>query len=213
VAHWNLLQLATALVQLTDDPGPFQDALDRYGDVYNEGFAAMTNERLGWGPPRPGDDALVGELFALLTRTEVDQVLFHRELAGVPVDPGGALPDEALMAPLADAWYQPEELAAEVGDEVARWLRSWGRRVGEGGMGDGERRSRMDAVNPRFVLRNYLAQEAIDAAEQGDVSLVLELLDVLRHPYEEQPGRERFAARRPDWARHKVGCSMLSCSS
>jgi len=213
VAHWNLLQLANALVQLTNDPEPLQASLDRYGDAYNEGFAAMTNERLGWGPPRPGDDTLVGDLFTLLTRTEVDQVLFHRDLARVPVDPDGTLPDAALLAPLADAWYQPEELAGEVGEAAVSWLRSWGRRVAEGGIGDTERRRRMDAVNPRFVLRNYLAQEAIDAAEQGDEHLLHELLDVLRRPYDEQPGRERFAARRPDWARQRVGCSMLSCSS
>jgi len=213
VVHWNLLQLANALVLLTDDPEPLQASLDRHGDAYNEGFAAMTNERLGWGPPRDGDDALVGELFKVLTRTEIDQVHFFRDLARVPVDPDGGLPDEALLSPLTQAWYHPEELAGEVGDAVAAWLRVWGRRVAEGGVADNERRRRMDAVNPRFVLRNYLAQEAIDAAEQGDLSLVLELLDVLRHPYDEQPGRERFAARRPDWARHRVGCSMLSCSS
>ncbi len=211
VAHWNLLQLANALAPLTDDLEPLQVALDRYGTAYNDGFAAATNERLGWGPPRDGDDALVGQLFSLLPRTEIDQVLFFRDLAQVPVD--GDRTDDELLAPLAEAWYQPEEQAGEVGEALVAWLRSWGRRVVDGGLADEERRRRMDALNPRFVLRNYLAQEAIDATEQGDPSLVLELLDVLRHPYDEQPGRERFARRRPEWARERVGCSMLSCSS
>jgi len=121
--------------------------------------------------------------------------------------------DDELLAPLAPAWYRPEEVDGDGRAAVVAWVRAWGRRVEEGGIPDDERRRRMDAVNPRFVLRNWLAQEAIDAAEAGDPSAVLELLDVLRRPYDEQPGRERFAARRPEWARHRVGCSMLSCSS
>ena len=211
IAHWNLMQLGSALLPLTDDTEAMQAALDGYGTAYREGFRRMMAERLGWGDVREGDDELVNELFATLVRTETDQVVFFRELALVPTSESAT--DDELLAPLRDAWYSPDEVAGEVRAAFVGWLRSWGRRVVDGGLDGGERRRRMDALNPKYVLRNYLAQEAIDAAEQGDSSLVWELLDVLRRPYDEQPGRQRFAAKRPEWARVRVGCSMLSCSS
>jgi uncharacterized protein YdiU (UPF0061 family) len=71
----------------------------------------------------------------------------------------------------------------------------------------------MDRVNPQYILRNYLVQIAIEKAEKNDFTGIWELLDLIRRPYDTQPDRKIFCAKRPEWARHKPGCSMLSCSS
>ncbi|MCD9624752.1 protein adenylyltransferase SelO [Rhabdothermincola salaria] len=211
VVHWNLLQLANALANLVDDPGSLQDAIDGYARSYNDRFRTMTVARLGWGEPTDGDDALLDGLWSVLVSAEIDQVRFHRDLADVPVDP--AVTDDELLAPLAAAWYQPEQLTGDVRSALVTWLRDWAGRAAASGLGEGERRAAMDRLNPLYVPRNYLAQQAIDAAEQGDLAELHELLEVLRRPYDDQPGKERFAERRPDWARTRVGCSQLSCSS
>ena len=72
---------------------------------------------------------------------------------------------------------------------------------------------RMNAANPKYVFRNYLAQQAIDALAAGDASVLERLMGVLRRPYDEQPEASDLAARSPEWARNRAGCSALSCSS
>jgi uncharacterized protein YdiU (UPF0061 family) len=139
--------------------------------------------------------------------------IFYRQLARVERSFAQAADDETLMAPLFDAYYDPEHLTGEQRARIGNWLRHYLARVAQDGTPDAVRRERMHAVNPKYVLRNYLAQLAIDRAEQGDYAMVHDLLALLRRPYDEQPGQDAYAQKRPDWARHRAGCSMLSCSS
>ena len=215
VVGWNLAQLANALVPLVEHSERLQAALDEYGDLYGKGFAVMIATRFGWGEPADGDVELINEFFAVLSATETDYVLFCRLLADVRLPSPGTetITDEALISPLIDAYYQPDELRGVVLTRIAGWLRRWGSRVLAGGLPDDERRTVMHSVNPKFVLRNWMAQEAIDRAHAGDPSQIPLLLEVLRRPYDEQPEHNRLAARRPEWARNRVGSSMLSCSS
>ena len=211
VALWNLGQLANALYPILGEVEPLEEGLELYRESYRQGWQEMMAGKLGLNAFDPStDDELIAELQHVLTLTETDMTLFYRGLADVREENGG---DESLMAPLAEAWYRPEEITPDKRERIGRWIRSYLARVRREGIADSERRRRMNAVNPRFVLRNYLAQLAIDKAETGDFSLIARLLDVLRRPYDEQSGQEEFAQKRPEWARHRAGCSMLSCSS
>jgi uncharacterized protein YdiU (UPF0061 family) len=228
IAQWNLLRLANALYALFDSPEPLEQALAVYGETLDQGLRSMLAQKLGLnsfhGEPHlfgehtlAPDQELVNDLFRVLaggssgeSSAEIDMTLFYRRLADVPAQ--GVATDEELLSPLSESFYGPE-LPGDAKRELAGWLRRYQLRLQADGTPDATRKDRMNLVNPRFVLRNYLAQLAIDKAEAGDVSMVGELLDVLRHPYDEQPGRESFAAKRPEWARNRAGCSMLSCSS
>ncbi|MCP4222338.1 MAG: hypothetical protein GY773_03230 [Actinomycetia bacterium] len=115
--------------------------------------------------------------------------------------------------PLADAFYDRSALNGADEDRLVAWLRRYRDRVRNDTRAPGERIAAMNRINPVYVLRNYLAQEAIEAGEQGSFAMVNELLEIVRNPYDEQPGQERFSRKRPDWARDRPGCSTLSCSS
>jgi len=215
VAFWNLGQLANALFPLleTDDIAPLQAALNVYQQAFAEGWQTMMANKLGLQQfNQETDHDLCAELLTILQSIETDMTIFFRRLALLDTHNIQA-GDWQLMSPLLDAYYLPEQITPEYQARLGAWLRAYlGRLHGEG-LPDGTRRQRMDAVNPKYVLRNYLAQLAIDQAEQGDFTKVDELLELLRHPYDEQPDKEGFAAKRPDWARQRAGCSMLSCSS
>jgi uncharacterized protein YdiU (UPF0061 family) len=214
MAMWNLAQLGNALYPLIEDVDPLQNALNTYSKTFNEGWKAMMAQKLGLSAFEPEtDDALIKELQTVLQLVETDMTLFYRKLGLVTRSQAEDADDEALMAPLLEAYYDPASLAVEHRGQIGNWLRRYLARVGRDGTPDAVRRERMHAVNPKYVLRNYLAQLAIDQAEQGDYAMVNDLLELLRRPYDEQPERDVYAHKRPDWARHRAGCSMLSCSS
>jgi len=212
IALWNLAQLANAVYPLIEQPEPLQQGLQLYGDVYQQNWRQMMADKLGLGEFDPvTDEELIKELEQVLMLAETDMTIFYRQLA--KLDGELESDDEELLRPLLPAYYQPTELTADAVVRIAHWLRTYLARAGRGGLPGAERTARMNAVNPKYVLRNYLAQQAIDKSEQGDHQMVNQLLDVLRRPYDEQPDKERFAEKRPEWARNRAGCSMLSCSS
>ena len=215
IAHWNLAQLANALHPLIGDPEPLEQGLTDYSRWFEEGWQATMAAKLGLVAfQAETDTTLTQDLLALLPAVETDMTLFYRHLADIPAgNADDRIAPAELAAPLMAAFYRPEQLTPTYLEQLADWLDRYRQRLRHDGLVDAERKQRMHAVNPKYVLRNYLAQLAIDDIGAGDFSLTAELLDVLRHPYDEQPGRERFAEKRPEWARHRPGCSMLSCSS
>jgi uncharacterized protein YdiU (UPF0061 family) len=211
IARWNLAQLGNALAPLVDDVDPLRRTIDRFAGEAAALHRHGSLRKLGLSGRRDtgsDDDDLLGSLHAMLVEIETDMAIFFRALARAPVrDPAAAI------AILREAYYAPDDVTAVQHATIRGWLERYAARLAIEGIDDTERRGRMDAVNPRFVPRNYLVQQVIEATERGDRAALPELLDVLRRPYDEQPGRERFAEKRPEWARHRPGCAMLSCSS
>ncbi len=212
IALWNLVQLANAIYPLIEQAEPLEAALQLYNDHYQQGWREMMAQKLGLKKFEPATDLLlIAELEKMLQLVETDMTIFYRKLVDlVPTDSNDGAD---LFAPLLDAYYQPEDLSEKNKAQINGWLRTYLNRVAQDGLSVDERQERMKAVNPKYVLRNYLVQLAIDKAEDGDYGLVNDLLQVMRQPYAEQPENEEFAQKRPEWARHRAGCSMLSCSS
>ncbi|MBX3133714.1 MAG: YdiU family protein [Gemmatimonadaceae bacterium] len=210
IAQWNLERLADALQPLFADVEPLRAGLGAYVDRFNAEYRQMLAAKFGFAQFDAVHEELAQRGLALLNEAEGDHTLFFRALT----DWTGEAPadDVAAIAALGDLFYDATKRDAAA-PALAAWLREWHAARSAPGNASAEVRAAMERVNPRFILRNYLAQQAIDRATAGDATMVHELLETMRRPYDAQPGREAFAAKRPDWARNRAGCSMLSCSS
>jgi uncharacterized protein YdiU (UPF0061 family) len=196
IAQWNLVRLAEALLPLGIEEEELRRSLNLYAETFNEGWQRAFAQKLGLDSLP--EDLLTG-LFEALGEAETDFTLFFRNLAAVPLE-------GPTLEPLRRAFYgdAPRPL-------LEAWLQRYAAQVRQQGVAS--RVERMNRVNPKYVFRNYLAQQAIDALEGGDASVLERLMQVLKRPYDEQPEHDALAERRPEWARHKPGCSALSCSS
>ncbi|MGY0399491.1 MAG: protein adenylyltransferase SelO [Ostreibacterium sp.] len=212
ISQWNLFQLANAIYPLIGEYEPLQQMLDDYAVNYQQQWQQMMARKLGFETVIAGDEKLFVELEQLLSVVETDMTIFYRQLAKVKVINHHHAQTQWLDF-FAHCYYQKEQLDENYQQQLKSWMHRYITRLAEQSRDDKQRSLAMNRINPKYVLRNYLAQQAIVAAEQGDYSEIKTLQKILLNPYDEQIEFEPYANKRPEWARHQVGCSMLSCSS
>jgi hypothetical protein len=201
VAYWNLGRLAQAMLPLLAEApeaavASAYAALDCYRPAFRERYDALMRAKLGLAEARASDPDLAARLLSLMHRSGADYTILFRGLCGfrsAPGHPNAALRDQFLDREAFDAWAN-----------------DYRRRLAAEGSDDDRRRARMERVNPKYVLRGYLAQQAIDrAVADRDYTEIDRLLALLRDPFAEQPEMQRYAGYPPAWASGIV----LSCSS
>jgi uncharacterized protein YdiU (UPF0061 family) len=194
VGHWNCYALGNALLTLIGATEDAQEALDVYQPEFTRKLDALLHAKLGLATVQDGDPALFDGMFKLMADNHVDFTLFFRRLGELRVD-----------APEHDAPLRDQFLDREAFDA---WALEYRGRLRQENSVDATRREAMHRTNPKYVLRNYLAQVAIEQAQNGDYAGVHKLLAVLERPFDEQPENESYAALPPDWASHlEVSCS------
>ena len=191
IAHWNLAALAQALTPFVAAE-QLRESLDLFLPLYQAHYLDLMRRRLGLNSAADNDQQLIERLLQLMQGSAVDYSLFFRRL--------GELPAEQAVARLRDEFI---DLAG-----FDRWAHDYCSRSAMDKRSQAERQQHMHAVNPLYLLRNYLAQQAIEAAEAGDYTAVRELHAVLSQPFVEQPGQQRYAERPPQWGKHlEISCS------
>lgn len=194
IGLWNLSCLAQTLLPLAPKE-ELKAALDSYMPIYSVHYRSLMRTKLGLQEERAGDEELAHDLLGLMQGSRVDYTRFFRELSLFRSATGA-------KQPLIRDWFLDP---ARFDD----WAARYGARLQEEDSRDEERRQRMNRANPKYILRNYLAQIAIERAQQKDFSEIDRLLRLLHDPFSEQPGMESYAAPPPNWGKHLV----VSCSS
>ena len=199
IAHWNLYCLGQALLPLIGSVEDAQAALEPFKTIFSAAMDDAMHAKLGLVARHAEDEALFDRLFALLQESHADFTIFFRRLAdlGRVVDTSNRRPG----ADLRDLFLDRERFDV--------WTAAYQARLAQEGRDPAARRLAMNAVNPKYVLRNHLAEEAIMKARGKDFSGVESLLRILQKPFDEQPEHERYAALPPDWA----STLEVSCSS
>ncbi|TXD84789.1 YdiU family protein [Subsaximicrobium wynnwilliamsii] len=205
---WNLNQLANALYPSIEDTEGLERILNDFRDQYFAGYLKMMRSKLGLSIQEHDDAYLITDLEQHLELTETDMSIFFRNLANFSSEK----PSEGLEV-VQDAFYSIDEVSDKIRQQWNAWFEAYAKRLKLERNTSEDRKEKMNQVNPKYVLRNYMAQLAIDDADKGNYETIDELFKLLKRPYDEQPEHQKWFAKRPEWARHKVGCSMLSCSS
>jgi uncharacterized protein YdiU (UPF0061 family) len=208
IGLWNLYQLANALYPLIEEAAPLEKILEGYKSNFEKKSQDMMRAKLGLTSAKQTDINIIQSLENNLQATETDMTIFFRTLSSFKKEQ----PEKGVEL-IQDAFYTPDTIKGNVLNNWKQWFADYAKRLEDETTSADERQKQMNKINPKYVLRNYMAQLAIDKADKGDVSLLEELYLMLKEPYLEQPKFEHWFAKRPEWARHKVGCSMLSCSS
>jgi uncharacterized protein YdiU (UPF0061 family) len=213
IAMWNLMALAQALGPLVADAQELRAGLDVYADTFAATQHALLLRKLGLTTlDEASDRALTEALPTALAEAEVDMTIFFRQLSYLPAALLAAdAQEEALFGELlAQASYT----TAPGSDlNMREWLHRYALRLRQEPASPEAIQETMLGANPKYVLRNYLAQLAIEAAEAGDLTKLNTLFEVLKTPFAEHPAHEELAAKRPEWAQDKPGSATLSCSS
>lgn len=209
ITHWNLYQLANALYPLINETEDLETILNSYEEEYEKEYLQMMRSKLGLQKTIDSDKELIQQLIENLSTKETDFTIFFRLLSSIKI---GDSKDECISK-IAFSFYNIEELKDAHLDNWSIWFTNYLNRLQLEDITNEERKTAMNKTNPKYVFRNYIAQLIIDEAEKADYSLLNEIYTLLKNPYDEQPEYEKWFNKRPDWAKEKIGCSMLSCSS